>query len=57
VIGYILINLVIVKKLPNGEFEDINKVIMKKILYTYEILPKLEELILMCIFHINLFVH
>ena len=32
------------KRLPNGEFEDINKVIMKKIPFTYEILPKLEEL-------------
>ena len=31
-------------RLANGEFEDINKVILKKIPFTYEILPKLEEL-------------
>ena len=31
-------------RLPNGEFEDINKVILKKIPFTYEILPKLEQL-------------
>ena len=31
-------------RLPNGEFEDINKVILKKIPFTYEILPILDEL-------------
>ena len=31
-------------RLPNGGFEDINKVQLKRIPYTYEILPKLDQL-------------
>ena len=32
------------KRLENGTFEDINKVNLKRIPYTYEIIPKLDEL-------------
>ena len=31
------------KRLENGDFEDLNKIILKKIPYIYEILPKLNE--------------